>query len=52
MEIPRQHYGQLKSRSGLCVKHQLNVNAVVIDSDFCGKIEVVLANEPDKDYKI
>ena len=31
IEIPETYYGQLKSRSGLCVKHRIVVNVGVID---------------------
>jgi len=36
----------------MAVKHQIAVNADVIDSDYTGKIKVVLANMADSDYQI
>jgi len=36
----------------MAVKHQIAVNAGVIDSDYTGEIKVVLANMGDKDYRI
>jgi len=39
-------------RSCLAVKHQISVNAGVIDSDYSGEIKVVLANMGDQDYQI
>ena len=52
MEIPNQYYGQLKSRSGLCSKHRINVNAGVIDSDYRGEIQILLSNDSDLPFKI
>jgi len=36
----------------MAVKHQIAVNAGVIDSDYTGEIKLVLANMRDKDYQI
>jgi len=36
----------------MAVKHQIAVNAGVIDSDYTGEIKVVLANMGDQDYPI
>ena len=52
MEIPPLHYGQIKSRSGLCVKHRINAQAGVIDSDYRGEVAVTLVNESEDDYTI
>ena len=38
--------------SGKAVKHQIAVNAGVIDSDYAGEIKVVLDNMGDQDYQI
>jgi len=45
-------YGRIAPRSGMAVKHQIAVNAGVIDSDYTGEIKVVLANMGDQDYQI
>jgi len=45
-------YGRIAPRSGMAVKHQIAVNAGVIDSDYTGEIKVVLANMSNQDYQI
>ena len=52
MEIPPTCYGQICSRSGLVLKHRINVQAGTIDSDYRGEIGVVLTNEGDKPFHI
>jgi len=36
----------------MAVKHQIAVNAGVIDSDYTGEIKVVLANMANQDYQV
>jgi len=45
-------YGRIARRSGMAVKHQIAVNAGVIDSDYTGEIKVVLANMGNQDYQV
>jgi len=49
---PRGTYGRIAPRSGMAVKHQIAVNAGVIDSDYTGEIKVVLVNMSNQDYRI
>lgn len=42
--IPRDWYGRIAPRSGLAVKHGVNVHAGVIDADYRGEINVALIN--------
>lgn len=42
--IPRGWYGRIAPRSGLAVKHGVDVHAGVIDSDFRGEMKVALIN--------
>lgn len=48
IEIPKGFYGSIRPRSGLAVKHGIDVLAGVIDEDYRGEIKVVLYNS-DKD---
>ena len=44
VKIPNSFVGIIKSRSGLAVKHKLEVGAGVIDSGYTGEIKVLLRN--------
>lgn len=48
MAIPDGFYGRVAPRSGLAVKHGIDVLAGVIDSDYRGEILVALINLGDK----
>ena len=49
---PRGTYRRIAPRSGMAVKHQIAVNAGVIDSDYTGEVKVVLAKMGDEDYQV
>lgn len=44
LEIPEGYYGRIAPRSGLAVKHGIDVLAGVIDSSYRGEVCVVLHN--------
>jgi dUTP pyrophosphatase len=50
--IPEGHVGLIWPRSGLAVKHGIDVLAGVIDADYRGEIKVVLINHGYDDIKI
>eukprot|EP00056_Hartaetosiga_gracilis_P017598 m.7788 g.7788 ORF g.7788 m.7788 type:complete len:153 (-) comp5911_c0_seq1:165-623(-) len=52
MAIPVGCYGRVAPRSGLTVKHFLDVGAGVIDADYRGNVGVVLFNFSEKDYEV
>lgn len=52
LEIPYGFCGKIESRSGLTVKHCLDVRAGVIDYGYTGEIGVVVKNDGDTDYTV
>lgn len=44
--------GMLKSRSGLAVKHGIDVAAGIIDAAYRGEVNVVLRNNSDQDFYV
>ncbi len=42
--LPRGTYAQILSRSGLCLKHHIDVRAGTIDRDYTGNVQVILEN--------
>ena len=50
--LPPGVYGRVAPRSGLAVKHCINVGAGVIDPDYTGEIKVVLFNHGMSDFEI
>lgn len=52
LRIPPHLYGRIASRSGLSLRHGIEVGAGVIDSNYEGEICVILYNHSDIDYKV
>lgn len=52
LAIPEGFYGRVAPRSGLAVKHGIDVLAGVIDSDYRGEILVALINLGDKPIQL
>lgn len=52
LAIPAGFYGRVASRSGLSVRHGIEVGAGVIDSDYRGPVKVMLHNHGPDDYTI
>lgn len=52
VKLPKQYVGIIKSRSGLAVKHGIEVGAGVIDCGYIGEIKVLLRNFGGATYHI
>lgn len=52
VSLPPNSYGRIASRSGLSLKHGIEVGAGVIDEDYRNEIMVILYNHSDEDFMI
>jgi dUTP pyrophosphatase len=52
VEIPSGFYGRVAPRSGLAVRHGLDVLAGVIDSDYRGEILCALVNHGEEPFEV
>lgn len=52
IELPPGVYGRIAPRSGLAVKHGIQVGAGVVDADYRGEVKVVLFNHDTNPYVI
>jgi len=50
--LPEGCYGRIAPRSGLALKHGIDVGAGIVDRDYFGEIKVVLFNHSDDDFVI
>ena len=50
--LPPGVYGRVAPRSGLAVKHGIQVGAGVIDPDYTGEVKVVLFNHGDRHFEV
>ena len=50
IELPPGCYGRVAPRSGLTLRHRIDVGAGVIDADYRGSVSVVLFNHSDVDF--
>jgi len=52
IKLPRGTYGRVAPRSGLALKHHIDVGAGVIDEDYRGNVGVVLFNHSDANFDV
>ena len=45
-------YARIAPKSGLALKKFIDVGVGVVDSDYCGKVGVVLSNHGDQDFQV
>jgi len=50
--VPSGCYGRVAPRSGLAVKHFIDVGAGVVDEDYRGNVGVVMFNFADEDFQV
>lgn len=50
--LPEGVYGRVAPRSGLAVKHGIQVGAGVVDPDYTGEVKVVLFNHGDGEFVV
>ncbi|CAI5494832.1 unnamed protein product, partial [Closterium sp. Naga37s-1] len=50
--IPLGTYARVAPRSGLALKHSINVGGGVVDYDYRGNVGVILFNHSDKDFPV
>ena len=48
--LPEGTYGRIAPRSGLAVRHGINIGAGVIDADYTGELKVLLLNQGATNY--
>ena len=52
IQLPPGTYGRIASRSGMVLKHNINVQGGVIDPDYTGTLQVLLYNFGSKQYTV
>lgn len=52
IKLPSGTYGRIAARSGLALKHKIDVGAGVIDCDYRGNIGIILFNHGEQDFNI
>ena len=50
--VPAGTYVRVAPRSGMSVKHSIDVGVGVINEDYIGEVKVLLINHSDKKYQI
>ena len=52
IQVPKGTYGRVAPRSGLAVKHFIDVGAGVVDRDYRGNVGIVLFNFGKEDFQV
>lgn len=52
IKVPPGTYGRIAPRSGLSVKHEIDVGAGVVDEDYRGEVKILLINNGPTDFHL
>ena len=52
IQLPEGSYGRIASRSGLALKHHIDIGGGVIDQDYRGNVGVILYNHSDTPFVV
>jgi len=52
IKVPRDCYGRVAPRSGLAIKHFIDLGGGVVDSDYRGNVGVIMFNFGEKDFVV
>lgn len=52
IQIPEKHYGRIAPRSGLALKHFINIDAGVINANYRGNIRVLMFNHLNSKFQV
>eukprot|EP00957_Ditylum_brightwellii_P211187 15365865-Ditylum_brightwellii.AAC.3 len=52
LQLPLNIYGRISPRSGLAVKHGIDIGAGVLDSDYLGEVKVLVINNGTKTFMV
>ena len=52
ISVPKGTYGRIAPRSGLALKHSINMGAGVIDADYTGPIGIIIFNHGNQDFQV
>ena len=52
IQIPTGYYGRVAARSGLALKHSIDIGAGVIDEDYRGNVGVIMFNHGDQTFTV
>jgi dUTP pyrophosphatase len=52
IELPKNHVGNIRDRSGLAIKHSIHTMAGIIDPNYRGEVGVVVINLGNTEFKV